>query len=163
MPAARYPALRAAASRVCSSIRSQQQRFHRHRLSLNVELWTFDGKATGPDPIPVEYWMEQLSDELAGQGLDQTDHGITQRHFPHVLLKPPLSNTFSTKIALLPAVDAATTEALPPFTKSAEPLRVANVRAEHSWLLRLWAVHPAPQVAFTLFLASSRGRVSNFY
>ena len=81
--------------------------------------------------------MEQLSDELAGQGLDQTDHGITQRHFPHVLLKPPLSNTFSTKIALLPAVDAATTEALPPFTKSAEPLRVANVRAEHSWLLRL--------------------------
>ena len=121
VPAARYAALRMAATRARSSIpRSQpppplpqlssSAAAARPRLPLNVELWSFDGhicKAIGPDPIPVQYWVERLADELAGQGFTQTDHGITQGHFLRQLLKPPLSDTLITKIALLPAVDAA--------------------------------------------------------
>ena len=136
----------------------------RPRLPLNVELWSFDGhicKAIGPDPIPVQYWVERLADELAGQGFTQTDHGITQGHFLRQLLKPPLSDTLITKIALLPAVDAAIKagtatlhehyalalvncgspedalqihyQATRPTRKSAEPLKAATVRAEQSW------------------------------
>ena len=104
--------------------------------------------------IPVQYWVEQLADELAGQGFAQTDHGMRQ------LLKPPLSDTLITKIALLPAVDAAIKsctatlhehyalalfncgspedalqvhyQATRPTRKSAEPLKAATVRAEQS-------------------------------
>ena len=104
--------------------------------------------------------MERLADELAGQGFTQTDHGITQGHFLGQLLKPPLSDTLITKIALLPAVDAAIKsctatlhehyalalfncgspedalqvhyQATRPTRKSAEPLKAATVRAEQS-------------------------------
>ena len=82
----------------------------RPRLPLNVELWSFDGhicKAIGPDPIPVQYWVQRLADELAGQGFTQTDHGITviaQGHFLRQLLKSPLSGTLITKLPLLPVV-----------------------------------------------------------
>ena len=121
----------------------------RPRLALNVELWSFDGhicKAIGPDSVPVQYWVERLadSDELAGQGFSQTDHGITQGHFLRQLLEPALSATLITKIVRLPAVDAAIKagtaalhvvlaplqihyQATRRTRKSAEPLKAATV------------------------------------
>ena len=122
VPAARYPALSTAANRGRSSIHRSQPSpplplssssaaAARPRLPLNVELRSFDGRICkvryGSDPIPVQYWVERLADELAGQGFTQTDHGITQGHFLRQLLKPPLSDMLITKIALLHAVDAA--------------------------------------------------------
>ena len=62
-----------------------------------------------PSALCSTGWSRQ-ADELAGQGFTQTDHGVTQGHFLRQLLQveTPLSDTLITKIALLPAVDAAT-------------------------------------------------------
>ena len=73
-------------------------------IPLNVELWPFDChifKAIGPNPIPVQYWVQQLANELATQGFNQTDTGPYPAPAPS-----PLGDTLVTKIALLPAVVA---------------------------------------------------------
>ena len=90
----------------------------RPSIPLNVELWPFDChifKAISPNPIPVQYWVEQLANELASQGFNQTDHRITQGHFLRKLHRPSATRSSPRSRSCLPST-LPSRPVLPPFT-----------------------------------------------
>ena len=135
------------------------------KIPLKVELWSLDCqicKAKGPDPIPVQYWVELLADELDFTQT-VTSHGvITQGHFLCQFLEPHPSETLITKIAPLSVLDTAIKAGTlsqvictgprwlqhlrigkdnlqihvhtKPTFKSTEPLKFASVSAKEFWL-----------------------------